>query len=62
MLRCHHPLLFLRLTFHLPVFWILLVLLVFNLTKHNRYKNGNTDRKNTTYFPKTNIYVTLLCS
>lgn len=42
MLRCHHPLLFLRLTFHLPVFWILLVLLVFNLAKHNRYKNGNT--------------------
>lgn len=42
MLRCYHPLLFLRLTFHLPVFWILLVLLVFNLTKHNRYKNGNT--------------------
>lgn len=43
MLRCYHPLLFVRLTFHLPVFWILLVLLVFNLTKHNRYKkNGNT--------------------
>jgi len=42
MLRCYHPLLFLRLTFHLPVFWILLVFLVFNLTKHNRYKNGNT--------------------
>jgi len=33
MLRCYHPLLFLRLTFHLPVFWILLVFLVFNLVQ-----------------------------
>jgi hypothetical protein len=38
------------------------VLLVFDLTKHNRYKNGNTDRKNTPYFPTTNIDVILFCS